>query len=273
MGQTMYVFDVDGVLCDIGSPELDRRVIKELAALLAAGSFVAVNTGRGFDRISGELVTPLLEMVSHKDDLDHFFVSTEMGGELHSFKNGHVTSVHSQYSLTKEQLAKAKEIFLQQGEKASTMYWYDAKTTMGTAVKTIGTDHEQFMKERDALCAIYKDVFADDDTVIVATTAESIDIYGHKSGKYTGAQAAHEWLSNLTNNAGTEYICFGDSNNDYEMARFFAHQGLTVRLVYTGTADLAADTPHQDVEVVFTNAKMAAGTLEYLAAHKKHRAN
>ena len=46
MNQTMYVFDVDGVLCDIGSPELDRRVIKELTALLAAGSFVAVNTGR-----------------------------------------------------------------------------------------------------------------------------------------------------------------------------------------------------------------------------------
>lgn len=268
MNKTMYVFDVDGVLCDIGSPELDIRVVRELADLLAAGPFIAVNTGRGFDRISGELITPLLGVVSRKDDLNRLFVSTEMGGELHTFSNGEVTSFHSQYSLTKEQLTKAKEIFVQQGDKVSTMHWYDAKTTMGTVVKVQSAKHEQFVEQRAALYALYKDAFADDDTVVVATTVESIDVYGHKSGKYSGAQAAYEWQSKLARDTHKEYLCFGDSSNDYEMARFFAHQGVKVRFIYTGTAALAIDTPEQNIEVTFTKAKMAAGTLEYLAAHK-----
>lgn len=50
MKKPVYVFDVDGVLCDIGEP-ISREVVRELARLLHLGSFVAINTGRAYDRV------------------------------------------------------------------------------------------------------------------------------------------------------------------------------------------------------------------------------
>ena len=264
MNKTMYMFDVDGVLCDIGSPTINPDIIKALSRLLTEKSYVAVNTGRGYDRIGSELIEPLMAKISNKNDLGNLFVSTEMGGELHTFKNGNPLSVQSEHSLTPGQLSKAREIFDQQGVRADTMQWYTPKKSMATVVKAPGSDLERFLTQKDHLLSLYANAFAHDSTVVVASTVESIDIHTTHAGKYVGAKAAYQWATGITNQIPQAIICFGDSHNDYEMARFFAHKDIPVRFVYTGTSNLNATDPHSHVTVITTNNKMSLGTLEYL---------
>ena len=54
--ESVYMFDVDGVLCEIASP-ISRDVAKLLARLLNEEAYVLINTGRGYDRIHGEVVS------------------------------------------------------------------------------------------------------------------------------------------------------------------------------------------------------------------------
>lgn len=51
---TVYVFDFDGVLCDIGVFKIDDRVRDLLARLLQSGAYCAINTGRAYDHLYGK---------------------------------------------------------------------------------------------------------------------------------------------------------------------------------------------------------------------------
>lgn len=266
MNNSLYVFDVDGVLCDIGSPQLNPDVLKKLSTLLAKNAHVAVNTGRGYDRIGGELIEPLLTLVTDKNDLDHLFVSTEMGGELHTFNDELAVAVRSEHSLTPAQLKKAREIYDQQSPHTDTMHWYEPKKSMATVVKTRGTDQARFLKQRNHLLSLYEQAFSQDPTVVVASTAESIDVHTVNAGKYAGAKAAFQWSTSVAGDTPAAITCFGDSNNDYEMARFFAHKDIGVHFVYTGTVPLTTPDPHDNIKVILPKAKMSLGTLEYLSS-------
>lgn len=260
----VYMFDVDGVLCEIGSPEMSNEVMHLVAKMLDEGAHVAVNTGRGYDRIGGELLKPLRNYISSVQSLNNLFISTEMGGELTDFENGNERTRVGEYSLTTSQMDKAQKIYEINPHMSSTMERYASKKSMFTLVKIRGSDDDMFHEQLNFMHNLFLDHFEDDKTVTIALTAESLDVYMHKAGKYAGAQSALEWISRKTDIKYDDFVCFGDSHNDYEMARFFAHQGMNVRFIYTGKVPLRVNKTEKAVIVMSTSQPYTRGTLEYL---------
>ena len=264
--ESVYMFDVDGVLCEIAKP-ISRDVTKLLARLLNEEAYVIINTGRGYDRIHGEVVEPLRGFVKSDNLLDHLFVSTEMGGEVTTFESGIANTVVGKHSLSPAQLEITSKIYSENENRITSMHKYHAKKSMFTLVKKHDADKQVFLEQKTYIVGKFMEAFQDDDTVTIATTVESIDVYKKTAGKYAGAEAAYEWLQRVTDLQHDNFICFGDSHNDYEMARFFAHKNVSVKFVYTGETDLQVDDMHAGVEVVKSTVPYTGGVVEYLTEH------
>jgi Ala-tRNA(Pro) deacylase len=133
---------------------------------------------------------------------------------------------------------------------------------MATAVKKDEAKTETFLAQRDALVTQLRQAFPGRNYTI-QETVESVDVHAAHAGKQAGPELIYEWLQRVSDITHDEFMCFGDSKGDYEMARWFAEQGLQTRFVYTGTELELAD-PHDGVEVIDTSQLYTAGTLEYL---------
>jgi len=256
----VYVFDVDGVLCDIGSFTTDERVIGYIAGLLQAGAHCAINTGRAYDRVSAEFVTPLRAQFPDVS-LDCLFVSTEMGGEVTTFRGQQEISMPTEYALTPKQLQTFHTIWNTRRDDLHTMYLYEAKRAMGTTVRDHSYSAEEYAKQKYLFESWLKEAFIGQD-VIIAGTVESTDVYASNAGKDAGASNVVEWLHAIDGETPRSAICFGDSVNDYEMARRFADNHFKTTFVYTGTDNPDWDK-HVAVDIVDTAAEYTDGTVEY----------
>lgn len=262
---TVYVFDVDGVLCEIGSPTIEPRVIEHIAKLLENSMYVAINTGRAYDRVGSEFVEPLTQLLLDATLLDRLFVSTEMGGEATTFVQGRLKSWRTKYALTPEQLALFHAVWHQHAKRFDAMRLYAAKESMGTVVRRRGSDDEQYHEQKMQFEALLKRAFSTEN-VTLTSTVESSDVHAVDAGKNAGAANIIDWLGKVSDMAHDTAICFGDSHNDYAMARVFAQRGFTTSFVYTGPGLEVADL-HDAVTVIDTKQLFTKGTLEFLEVH------
>lgn len=258
---TVFVFDVDGVLCNLGSPEIDGRMIEWIARLLREGYFVAINTGRGYDRVGPELVKPLLERFDGLT-LKKLFVSTEMGGEATTFDGSRETRATG-YKISTEQIARARQLFEDNQKVLDTMYWYKAKKSMATSVMIPGSDRMRYKLQQQKFVSLLKDMYEGED-IRVGTTQASVEVHAPDAGKQAGAHIIYEWLGRVSDLKHDDFICFGDSHNDYEMARYFADKNLRTRFVYTG-AGLEIDDLHDNIELIDTAELYVDGATAYLS--------
>jgi len=228
---TVYVFDVDGVLCDIGQ-DINRDVVGHLARLLESPAFVAINTGRGYDRIGEEVVDLLRPLLQDESSLDRLFVSTEMGGVVTTFENAQQVQEQTEYRIPKELQQRAADAYLAMGAD-TTMSNYAFKQSMATFVKLHEVSQEDFERQKSELVERLQDAFTDED-VTIATTAESVDVHASDAGKQAGAKLIMDWVKSVSDVHHDTFMCFGDSNGDYEMARYFATQDAGTTFVFTG---------------------------------------
>lgn len=256
---TVYVFDVDGVLCDVGEP-INTDVLRHIAKLLDAAVYVAINTGRGYDRVGVEVVEPLQEFLTDQSRISHLFVATEMGGVTTRFVNGEAVHTTTAYCIPDEFKQKAVAVYEHTGA-ATTMSNYAYKKAMSTFVKLAEVSQADFDRQKAELVAELQQVFAGED-ITIATTVESVDVHARDAGKHAGAHLIKKWVQSVSDISHDSFICFGDSTGDYEMARYFAEQGAQTQFVFTGDA-LAVDE-HDGVAVIYTAERYSAGTLEYL---------
>ncbi len=256
---TVYVFDVDGVLCDVGEP-INTDVLRHIAKLLDAAVYVAINTGRGYDRVGVEVVEPLQEFLTDQSRMSHLFVATEMGGVTTHFVHGKAVHAATAYCIPEEFKQKAVAVYERTGA-AATMSNYAYKKAMSTFVKLAEVSQVDFDRQKAELVAELQHVFAGED-ITIATTVESVDVHARNAGKHAGAHLIKQWVQSVSDIAHDSFMCFGDSTGDYEMARYFAEQGAKTQFVFTGEA-LAVDE-HDGVAVTYTAEHYTAGTLEYL---------
>lgn len=258
---TVYVFDVDGVLCEIASPTIDERVIRLIGGLLEKGIYCAVNTGRAYDRVGGEFVEQLNGEFPELM-LDGLFISTEMGGEATTFSGKQPESSRTQYALKPEQLDLFRRLWHENKPELDAMRFYDVKESMGTTVRLRGSDEARYREQKARFETLLHEAFAHDD-VIISGTSESTDVYAPDAGKNAGAANIIDWLGRVSDVKHDSAVCFGDSHNDYEMARKFAEAGFATKFVYTGEK-LIVDEPHAEVEIIDTTANYTDGTVEFL---------
>lgn len=259
---TIYVFDVDGVLCEIGSPTVDERVIGHIAGLLERGVYCAVNTGRGYGRVGTEFIAPLKQRYPNVS-LDRLLVTTEMGGEVTHFDQQQPQTVYTKYALSSDMLKIFYEVWDAHKSELPAMYVYAGKKTMATTVRDYSYDQPIYAAQKALFENWLREAYTGTD-VVIAGTQESTDVHAPEAGKNAGATNIIEWLARVSDIKHDTAICFGDSHSDYEMAREFAKSGFDTTFVYTGEALELAD-PHESVKLVDTAAVYTDGTVEYLA--------
>lgn len=259
---TVYVFDVDGVLCDVGE-DINPEVIVWVAKLLESPAFVAINTGRGYDRIREEIVALMRTRLRDQNSIQRLFIANEMGGVVTRFDDGKEVQELTEYRISKELQQRASDIFVAMGADA-TMMNRAFKQSMATFVKLADVSQKKFEPQKAELFRRFHEAFSDED-VTVTSTVNTVDIHARAAGKQAGAKLIMEWVKLVSDVQHDAFVCFGDSNNDYEMARYFATQDVSTTFVFTGE-NLSVDE-HDHVKVVDTVGRYTAGTLEYLVAN------
>lgn len=265
MKQSMYIFDVDGVLNDLRTAEADDRLLTYIAGLLEQGIFVAINTGRDYAWVETYIIQQLETRLQGKKPLARMFVATEMGGIGVEFMNGEAKRTVSERSLPPEYINAVKRIFETHAEYPKIMRWYGGKESMATVCRKPEVDHALFRPAQKALISTLKEVFKEQ-PVKVSHSANSIDIHSPIAGKDAGAQLVYQWLGRVSSISHNHYVCFGDSGVDYEMARFFAQKNHEATFIFSG---VSLDEVELDpgIRVVRTEPQYNEGVYLYLKSN------
>lgn len=210
-------------------------------------------------RVGPEVIDLLRKEIVQASDMDQLYVVTEMGGVVCSYHDGEECMEETHFKLSQKDINAAVRII--ENEAYDSMFSYH-KVSMATARKKDEAKTETFFAQRDALVTQLRQAFPGNKYTI-QETVESVDVHAAHAGKQAGAELIYEWLRRVSDITHDEFICFGDSKGDYEMARWYAAQELQTRFVYTG-AELKLADPQDGVEVIDTSQLYTAGTLEYL---------
>jgi hydroxymethylpyrimidine pyrophosphatase-like HAD family hydrolase len=259
----VHVFDLDGVITDPANSQVDNKVVDAMDQLLAAGTYLAINTGRSFEWVEQHLIGRLK---ADKDEISsRFIVVCEKGGEMATWWDGRWSVAPSEFALPHALYEITKTTFDRNKEQLKSMFWDSTKRTMATIEKLPSADLTDFHAEQKLLVEKLSGSLADQEVRIDPTTIAT-DIESPSAGKHAGAQLIYQWIRSFANVDDYSFISIGDSVSDYEMARYFAEKGTHSTFVYVGKP---TDMIRHDDSVVFvpTEAHYASGTLEFLSRH------
>jgi HAD superfamily hydrolase (TIGR01484 family) len=231
MNESVYIFDVDGVINNLTVYEPDARVIAQMVKLLNNDCYISINTGRSYPWVRENLIEPIRKSVA-ASKLNHLFVSAEMGGIAVTLSEDGEHDERTAFSLLPEQIEQVRRVF-KQYEQSKNMRWYEGKISMATIYKPANVDATAFVPEAEVVHTVLKDLFASDH-VKFTVNPDALDVTTPEAGKWAGAQLIYAWLQHTCCQL-EHFICFGDNASDYEMARFFGRQGHSVQFVFTGT--------------------------------------
>lgn len=260
--QSVYVFDVDGVLNDLKDYSPDQRILDSIIELLKSGVFVAINTERGYAWVEENIVPQLISALEGSEGIKNFFVSVEMGGLGIDFSDGTPREVRSAFSLPEADVLKVRQEFESHPKYSTTMHWYP-KVSMATLAKNEDTPLDVFIPHQQALTASLTELFKERHIKITNST-DAIDVHAPEAGKWAGAELIYTWLAKRTDMSHDHFVCFGDSRANYEMVRFFAEQSHDAIFVCTNPSlDLPADDPN--ITIHRTKSAFQEGTFQYLS--------
>lgn len=255
---SLFVFDLDGVITDPGDSSIDDAAVNHIAALLQNDRYVAVNTGRSYAWVADNLL-PALQAAGSV--LERLYIVCEKGGESVVWDAGVFRPQPSRFALSDATYQAVKQAYDAHQQEYQTMFWDATKKTMATIEKQPAATIEAFNAERQQLLSLLRTVLQGQDVRIDATTIAT-DIESQQAGKHAGAELIYEWAVLQTGAAPTSFVSFGDSSSDYEMARYFAQQGAESVFVFVGPPTTSF-TEDAGVQLVRTTAAYAAGTREY----------
>lgn len=264
MIQSVYVFDVDGVLNNLKDYTPDERILKSIVNLLKSGVLVAINTGRGYAWVEENVVHHLQSALAGTEAIKNFFVAVEMGGLGIDFSDGNPQHVRSAFSLPEANVHKVRHEFDAHPEYSATMHWYP-KESMATLAKNHETPLEAFLPDQQELTTTLAKLF-EGQHVKITNSTDAIDVHSPEAGKWAGAELIYNWLASRTDTTHDHFICFGDSRADYEMVRFFAEQSHDAVFVCTNpNLELPSDDPN--ITIHRTQESFHEGTITYLNEH------
>ena len=259
---SVYVFDLDGVITNPQNSAVDGTAVEHIYNLLQNDVYVAINTGRSYAWVDEHLVGTLRDLGA-QTYFDHLYVVCEKGGESLSWDGVDFSPQPSRFALSKQDIASCRQVFDDNQDLLSTMFWDDTKQTMATIEKLPQADLQEFHAQQTILVDKLANAFDGQDVRVDGTTIAT-DVELPSAGKHAGAELIFEWVATHSDTQNSSFVCFGDSKSDYEMARYFASQGNQTTFVFVGKKeDEIAE--HDGVLLVRTNAMYAEGTREYFA--------
>jgi len=257
----VFVFDLDGVITSPEDTSVNEQAVRHIYDLLQKGELVAVNTGRSYSWVEENLLRTLERFGISA--FEHVLVVCEKGGECIMWKDDSFQPQPSRFALPDGVFETCKRLFETGEGQYATMFWDTSKRTMATIEKRPEASLEDFQREQQLLADALRAATAGK-VVKIDTTTIATDIESPEAGKHAGAELIYEWASQIADAATLNFISFGDSISDYEMARYFAQQGRDSAFIFVGDKG-ATFTEEPSVRLVRTGASYADGTNEYFA--------
>ncbi len=265
-----WLFDVDGVLSHlVEKKNTERELLERILAMLEKGEPVALNTGRSVDFAIEKVLKELEAMTKDKSIFQNLLLVGEKGAIQVSYdKNGDYHEEIDQSISVPEYLQKeVKELVEKQF--SDTIFFDTGKKTMISVEMVEGGDLEEFKKRQAELNKLLDELLIKHDLkkeYKLDPTRISIDIQNKYAGKHLGAKKVLDWLEK-NKIKPQQFIAFGDSKSDAEMAEEIFRHGLKVELVFVGGKELLGEQEFA-FPVKIPKLSYEKGTLEYLKSMK-----
>lgn len=257
----LYVFDLDGVITNPQNSQVNQEVLRHILRLLRSGAPVAVNTGRSYAWVEQNLNRYVCKQ-SDATLLQNYIVVCEMGGETVTWQDGVPRLRSNRFALSPEVQVRTQAIFAAHSAELDSMLWDDTKRTMATIEKRPTADLATFHHQQNILAEYLRSELSGAN-VYVGTTTVAVDVQSPQAGKHAGAELILEWANGLKPTANYSFISIGDSLSDYDMAHYFAEQGMASTFVYVGRTPQALPA-HNKVRIITPTKSYAEGALEFL---------
>jgi len=262
-----WLFDVDGV---ITHPEQKRitepQILDEIIKRLQKGEPVALVTGRSLSWMIERVIDPLERKVSDKSLLQNFFGVGEKGGAWVTFVDGKRQEfVDKDISVPLDLQDDVRKIV--ETEFGDLMFYDDSKKTMISVEMKDGVTVSQFGPHQQRLSERLRELLGRrhlTKNLRIDPTRIATDIENKNVGKAFGALKVLEWLK-THHLRPQQFIAFGDSLSDLEIAREIHQQGWPVDFVFVGPEEI--EIQNLPFSVVTTGNPLEKGTLEYLSTH------
>lgn len=258
-----WLFDVDGVITNPKEKRVTHpEILEEIAKRLENGEPVALVTGRSLEWVSERVADPLKARISNKKLLDNLFVSGEFGGSYIEYKDGNEKHfIDHTIEVPSEVVEEAKTI---SQEFENTMMWDQTKKTMVSIEMKDGIDVHDFSPPQVELVEKLTDLLRRKglkDTYQVHKDLIATNIMRNGQDKAFAAKRVLSWLKEKGAKP-QQFIAFGDSASDLEMAQEIHEKGFSVEFVFVGDP-AKIQNQSRGFPISISSDRYEKGTLEY----------
>lgn len=270
----MLLFDIDGVITEPITGEVELEVVHEIVAILERGEPVAFNTGRGLNWVLRDILPHFEARVSNRSVISKLCVVYQKG----AFRIAFDEKGEQEKSTTAPGIAlipnslREDVIQLIATKYSETMFPGEEKEAMLSPQFKPGADFAQYKVDQERLVHDLQTMlqcYGLNDQFRVDPTRIATDVEDKHLGKALGSRQVLAWLKER--GLQPEYfITFGDSKSDVGMAEEIYLNGFPVELVFVGGKEQlqGMDMPFP---VSFTQAFCEKGTVEYLKSRSGER--
>jgi hydroxymethylpyrimidine pyrophosphatase-like HAD family hydrolase len=263
----MLLFDIDGVITEPVTGEVELEAVNEIVEILERGKPVAFNTGRGLNWVLRDILPHFETRVSNRSVISKLCVVYQKGAFRIAFdeKGKQEKSVTAPGIALIPNSLREEVIQLIAAKYSETMFPGEEKEAMLSPQFKPGADFAQYKVDQERLVHDLQTMiqrYGLNDQFRVDPTRIATDVEDKHLGKALGSRQVLAWLKEL--GLQPEYfITFGDSKSDVGMAEEIYRNGIHVELVFVGGKEQLQGML-LPFPVSFTQAFCEKGTVEYL---------
>jgi hydroxymethylpyrimidine pyrophosphatase-like HAD family hydrolase len=258
--KNIYIFDIDGVITDLTTKEIDLNLVKKLEELIKGGSIVVFNSGRAVSWIEEKVIA---ELNISKDLLSSVFLVGEFGAVSVSYIDGGERQENQDPEVSIRGDLKEEVIRLVEGKYRDSNFFDTAKKGMITVEKMDGYSLKDYLNLIPSIKADFEEILARKGlTNLFEVTNDpiAVNIRAEKLDKIYSTKVALNWMKEKNYEIGN-FLVFGDQPADLEMANEIAIQGYPVKMIYVGENPIEGG---KDYLIIKTKEKYTRGTLAFL---------
>lgn len=262
--QTLYIFDIDGVITNPYVKKPNPAILAFIADQLSQKKPVMLSTGRAIAWIEKNIVSALKILIKEEKDLDLLFISAEKGAVSAVYTRGILESTIDPKSIIPKEIRKA--VIKKMGEYSGIFFDEDKQTMISIEIEG-GTDMQKLEKQKESLakCADWmnQNLSLDSKNIVIDSTEIAFDIQSKDINKKI---SAGDFLLFLHSKkiTPTIFLVFGDSPSDIFIAEELFKKNYAVSFGYVGLKILTEKYPFP-IFYPKDGKKFDEGVLDFLA--------
>ena len=264
----MLLFDIDGVITEPVTGEVELEVVEEIVAILERDEPVAFNTGRGLQWVLRDILPYFEGRVSKRSVMSRLCIVYQKGAFRITFdmKGEREMPVAAPGIALIPDYLRAEVLQLIAANYFETMFPGEEKEAVLSPQFKPGADFVQYKADQERLADDLQAMlerYGLADQFRIDPTRIATDVEDKLLGKALGAQQVLGWLREQRLQPDY-FIAFGDSRSDVGMAEEIHREGFPVEFVFVGEKSQLQGL-QLPFPVSLTQAFCEKGTLEYLA--------